>query len=173
MEAMAVTASLIDRAWDYMLETAMLKSYHRSPVGSGQRRVPDPWRVRHFTTSPLERCCRRAINQIGEAATKAHVVHRAGLNARAGHGVQGNLRCSTFSRGLGKVDGGMNRPGAAVKIPGAGEERESSHLCVAMGCLIWRFNLSVNKALIAPRAVADMQLVQNGSRVWPWRCSLA
>jgi acyl-CoA dehydrogenase family member 9 len=67
------------------------------------------------------------------------------------------------SRGLGKAwTAGMNRLGAAVKIPSVPVKSESLRSYASqLGRLIWRFNLSVNKALIKYREpVMDMQLVQ-------------
>jgi hypothetical protein len=67
------------------------------------------------------------------------------------------------SRGLGKAwTAGMNRLGAAVKIPSVPVKSERlSGQASQLGRLIWRFNLSVNRALIKYREpVMDMQLVQ-------------
>src|SRR5204863_745698 len=67
------------------------------------------------------------------------------------------------ARGLGKAwTAGMNRLGAAVKIPNVPVKTESLKAQAAqLGRLIWRFNLSVNKALIKYREpVMDMQLIQ-------------
>ena len=67
------------------------------------------------------------------------------------------------SRGLGKAwTAGMNRLGAAVKIPSVPVKSESLRAQASqLGRLIWRFNLSVNRALITYREpVMDMQLVQ-------------
>jgi hypothetical protein len=68
------------------------------------------------------------------------------------------------SRGLGKAwTAGMNRLGAAVKIPSVPVKSESLQAQAAqLGRLIWRFNLSVNRALIKYREpVMDMQLIQD------------
>ena len=56
----------------------------------------------------------------------------------------------------------MNRLGAAVKIPSVPVKSESLRSQASqLGRLIWRFNLSVNRALITYREpVMDMQLVQ-------------
>jgi hypothetical protein len=56
----------------------------------------------------------------------------------------------------------MNRLGAAVKIPSVPVKSESMRGHAAqLGRLIWRFNLSVNRALIKYREpVMDMQLIQ-------------
>jgi hypothetical protein len=67
------------------------------------------------------------------------------------------------SRGLGKAwTAGMNRLGAAVKIPSVPVKSDSLRpQATQLGRLIWRFNLSVNRALITYREpVMDMQLVQ-------------
>jgi hypothetical protein len=67
------------------------------------------------------------------------------------------------SRGLGKAwTAGMNRLGAAVKISSVPVKSESLRSYASqLGRLIWRFNLSVNKALIKYREpVMDMQLIQ-------------
>ena len=67
------------------------------------------------------------------------------------------------SRGLGKAwTAGMNRLGAAVKVPNVPVKSESLRSAASqLGRLIWRFNLSVNKALIKYREpVMDMQLIQ-------------
>ncbi|HEX8076363.1 MAG TPA: acyl-CoA dehydrogenase, partial [Chthoniobacterales bacterium] len=67
------------------------------------------------------------------------------------------------SRGLGKAwSAGMNRLGAAVKVPSVPVKTESLRGHASqLGRLIWRFNLSVNRALIKYREpVMDMQLVQ-------------
>ena len=56
----------------------------------------------------------------------------------------------------------MNRLGAAVKIPSVPVKSEILRSQASqLGRLIWRFNLSVNRALITYREpVMDMQLVQ-------------
>jgi hypothetical protein len=56
----------------------------------------------------------------------------------------------------------MNRLGAAVKIPNVPVKTERLRPWASqLGRLVWRFNLSVNRALIAYREpVMDMQLVQ-------------
>jgi hypothetical protein len=67
------------------------------------------------------------------------------------------------SRGLGKAwTAGMNRLGAAVKVPSVPVKSESLRSQASqLGRLVWRFNLSVNRALITYREpVMDMQLVQ-------------
>ena len=67
------------------------------------------------------------------------------------------------TRGLGKAwSAGMNRLGSAVKIPDVPvRSAELRSLATQFGRLIWRFNLSVNRALITYREpILDMQLVQ-------------
>jgi acyl-CoA dehydrogenase family protein 9 len=66
-------------------------------------------------------------------------------------------------QGLGKAwTAGMNRLGAAVRVPDVPvkSDRLRAH-AGQLGRLIWKFNLSVNRALIAYREpILDMQLVQ-------------
>jgi hypothetical protein len=67
------------------------------------------------------------------------------------------------SRGLGKAwTAGLNRLGAAVKIPSVPVKSDALRSQASqLGRLIWRFNLSVNRALIKYREpVMDMQLIQ-------------
>ena len=124
MEAMtAVTASLIDRGLeDYMIETAMLKGLHDgSPLGA----VNDAFQIHggsaYFNDSPLERMLRDArINQIGEGSNEVLTSFIALVGMR-GPGMEFKEIYDTMfnpSRGLGKAwTAGMNRLGAAVKIP--------------------------------------------------------
>jgi hypothetical protein len=169
MEAMtAVTASLIDRGLeDYMLETAMLKVFTTERLWEA---VNDAFQIHggsaYFTTSPLERMLRDArINQIGEGSNEVLTSFIALVGMR-GPGMEFKEIYDTMfnpSRGLGKAwTAGMNRLGAAVKIPGVPVKSESLRSYASqLGRLIWRFNLSVNKALIKYREpVMDMQLVQ-------------
>src|SRR4051812_26436561 len=169
MEAMtAVTASLIDRGLeDYMIETAILK------VWSTERLwliVNDAFQIHggaaYFTDRPLERMLRDArINQIGEGANEVLTSFIALVGMR-GPGMEFKEIYDTMfnpSRGLGKAwTAGMNRLGAAVKIPNVPVKSESLKAQAAqLGRLIWRFNLSVNRALIKYREpVMDMQLIQ-------------
>ena len=169
MEAMtAVTASLIDRGLeDYMLETAMLKVFTTDRLWEA---VNDAFQIHggsaYFTTSPLERMLRDArINQIGEGSNEVLTSFIALVGMR-GPGMEFKEIYDTMfnpSRGLGKAwTAGMNRLGAAVKISSVPVKSESlrSHAS-QLGRLIWRFNLSVNKALIKYREpVMDMQLIQ-------------
>jgi acyl-CoA dehydrogenase family protein 9 len=169
MEAMtAVTASLIDRGLeDYMIETAMLKVFTTERLWEA---VNDAFQIHggsaYFTDSPLERMLRDArINQIGEGSNEVLISFIALVGMR-GPGMEFKEIYDTMlkpSRGLGKAwTAGMNRLGAAVKIPSVPVKSES--LCgqaSQLGRLIWRFNLSVNRVLIKYREpVMDMQLVQ-------------
>jgi len=65
--------------------------------------------------------------------------------------------------GIGKAwTAGMHRLGAAVRIPDIPvASAELGSFAKQLGRLIWRFNLAVNRALIAYREpILDMQLVQ-------------
>ena len=169
MEAMtAVTASLIDRGLeDYMVETAMLKVFTTDRLWEA---VNDAFQIyggsAYFTDLPLERMLRDArINQIGEGSNEVLTSFIALVGMR-GPGMEFKEIYDTMfnpTRGLGKAwSAGMNRLGAAVRVPNVPVKSESlraqaSHL----GRLIWRFNLSVNRALIKYREpVMDMQLIQ-------------
>jgi acyl-CoA dehydrogenase family member 9 len=169
MEAMtAVTASLIDRGLeDYMIETAMLKVFTTDRLWEA---VNDAFQIHggsaYFNDSPLERMLRDArINQIGEGSNEVLTSFIALVGMR-GPGMEFKEIYDTMfnpSRGLGKAwTAGMNRLGAAVKIPSVPVKSESLRSYASqLGRLIWRFNLSVNKALIKYREpVMDMQLIQ-------------
>src|SRR5438477_11133633 len=169
MESMtAVTASLIDRGLeDYMIETAMLKVFTTDRLWEA---VNDAFQIHggsaYFTDSPLERMLRDArINQIGEGSNEVLTSFIALVGMR-GPGMEFKEIYDTMfnpSRGLGKAcTAGMNRLGAAVKIPNVPVKSESLKSQAAqLGRLIWRFNLSVNRALIKYREpVMDMQLIQ-------------
>jgi acyl-CoA dehydrogenase family member 9 len=169
MEAMtAVTASLIDRGLeDYMIETAMLKVFTTDRLWEA---VNDAFQIHggsaYFNDSPLERMLRDArINQIGEGSNEVLTSFIALVGMR-GPGMEFKEIYDTMfnpSRGLGKAwTAGMNRLGAAVKIPSVPVKSESLRSQASqLGRLIWRFNLSVNRALIKYREpVMDMQLVQ-------------
>ena len=169
MEAMtAVTASLIDRGLeDYMMETAMLKVFTTERLWEA---VNDAFQIHggsaYFNDSPLERMLRDArINQIGEGSNEVLTSFIALVGMR-GPGMEFKEIYDTMfnpSRGLGKAwTAGMNRLGAAVKISSVPVKSESLRASAAqLGRLIWRFNLSVNKALIKYREpVMDMQLIQ-------------
>ena len=169
MEAMmGVTASLIDRGLeDYMVETAMLKVFTTERLWEA---VNDAFQIHggsaYFTDSPLERMLRDArINQIGEGSNEVLTSFIALVGMR-GPGMEFKEIYDTMfnpSRGLGKAwTAGMNRLGAAVKIPSVPVKSETLRSQASqLGRLIWRFNLSVNRALITYREpVMDMQLVQ-------------
>ena len=169
MEAMtAVTASLIDRGLeDYMIETAMLKVFTTDRLWEA---VNDAFQIHggsaYFNDSPLERMLRDArINQIGEGSNEVLTSFIALVGMR-GPGMEFKEIYDTMfkpSRGLGKAwTAGMNRLGAAVKIPSVPVKSEGLRSQASqLGRLIWRFNLSVNRALITYREpVMDMQLVQ-------------
>ena len=169
MEAMtAVTASLIDRGLeDYMMETAMLKVFTTDRLWEA---VNDAFQIHggsaYFNDMPLERMLRDArINQIGEGSNEVLTSFIALVGMR-GPGMEFKEIYDTMfnpSRGLGKAwSAGMNRLGAAVKIPNVPVESERLRARAAqLGRWVWRFNLSVNKALIKYREpVMDMQLVQ-------------
>ena len=57
---------------------------------------------------------------------------------------------------------GMNRLGAAVKVPGIPVKSDALRgQAGTLGRLIWKFNIAVNRALITHREpIMDMQLVQ-------------
>ena len=169
MEAMtAVTASLIDRGLeDYMIETAMLKVFTTERLWEA---INDAFQIHggsaYFTDLPLERMLRDArINQIGEGSNEVLTSFIALVGMR-GPGMEFKEIYDTMfnpSRGLGKAwTAGMNRLGAAVRVPNVPVKTESlRNYASQLGRLIWRFNLSVNKALIKYREpVMDMQLVQ-------------
>src|ERR1700716_807641 len=169
MEAKTViTASLIDRGLeDYMMETAMLKVFTTERLWEA---VNDAFQIyggsAYLTDLPLERMLRDArINQIGEGSNEVLTSFIALVGMR-GPGMEFKEIYDTMfkpSRGLGKAwTAGMNRLGAAVRVPSVPVKSESLRSQASpLGRLIWRFNLSVNKALIKYREpVMDMQLVQ-------------
>src|SRR5437763_3682470 len=169
MEAMtAVTASLIDRGLeDYMIETAMLKVFTTERLWEA---INDAFQIyggsAYFTDLPLERMLRDArINQIGEGSNEVLISFVALVGMR-GPGMEFKEIYDTMfnpSRGLGKAwTAGMNRLGAAVKIPSVPVKSESLRPQASqLGRVIWRLDLSVNRARINYREpVMDMQLVQ-------------
>src|SRR6202043_3681074 len=132
MEAMTtITASLIDRGLeDYMLETAMLKVFTTERLWEA---VNDAFQIHggsaYFTDLPLERMLRDArINQIGEGSNEVLTSFIALVGMR-GPGMEFKEIYDTMfnpSRGLGKAwTAGMNRLGAAVKIPSVPVKSES------------------------------------------------
>src|ERR1700716_3132539 len=169
LEAMTtVTASLIDRGFeDYMIETAMLKVFTTERLWEA---INDAFQIyggsAYFLDLPLERMVRDArINQIGEGSNEVLTSFIALVGMR-GPGMEFKEIYDTMlrpSRGLGKAwTAGMNRLGAAVKIPSVPVKSESLRSYASqLSRLIWRFNLSVNKALIKYREpIMDMQLIQ-------------
>src|SRR5438034_6139400 len=159
MEAITtITASLLDRGLeDYMLETAMLKVFTTERLWEC---INDAFQIyggsAYFVDLPLERMMRdERINQIGEGSNEVLTSFIALVGMR-GPGMEFKEIYDTMwnpSRGLGKAwSAGMNRLGAAVKIPSVPVKSESLRSYASqLGRLIWRFNLSVNKALIKYR----------------------
>jgi acyl-CoA dehydrogenase family member 9 len=170
MEAMTmVTASLIDRGLeDYMIETAMLKVFTTERLWDA---VNDTFQIHggsaYFDDSPLGRILRDArINQIGEGSNEVLTSFIALVGMR-GPGMEfkeiyDNM-LKPSRQGLGKAwTAGMNRLGAAVRVPDVPVKSGQLHSRAGqLGRLIWKFNLSVNRALIAYREpILDMQLIQ-------------
>src|SRR3982075_661771 len=159
LEAMTtVTASLIDRGLeDYMLETAMLKVFSTEALWM---LVNDAFQVyggaAYFTDKPLERMLRDArINQIGEGANEVLTSFIALVGMR-GPGMELKEIYDTMlrpSRGLGKAwTAGLNRLGATMRVPDVpGQSEKVRGEARELGRLIWRFNFTVNRALIAYR----------------------
>ncbi len=169
MEAMTtVTASLIDRGLeDYMIETAMLKVFTTERLWDA---VNDTFQIHggsaYFDDSPLGRMLRDArINQIGEGSNEVLTSFIALVGMR-GPGMEFKEIYDTMlkpSRGLGKAwSAGMNRLGSVVRFPDVPvRSSELSSLGSQLGRLIWKFNVSVNRALVTYREpVLDMQLIQ-------------
>ena len=169
MEAMTtITASLIDRGLeDYMIETAMLKVFTTERLWDG---INDAFQIHggsaYFLDLPLERMLRDArINQIGEGSNEVLTSFIALVGMR-GPGMELKEIYDTMlkpSRGLGKAwTAGMNRLGATMRVPDVPVQSEKvrGH-ARELGRLIWRFNFTVNRALIAYREpILDMQLLQ-------------
>ncbi|MGI9086378.1 MAG: acyl-CoA dehydrogenase family protein [Chthoniobacterales bacterium] len=170
MEAMTVvTASLIDRGLeDYMLETAMLKVFTTERLWEA---VNDTFQIHggaaYFDDSPLGRMLRDArINQIGEGSNEVLTSFVALVGMR-GPGMEFKEILDTMlkpwrSDRMKAWGAGMSRLGAAVKVPSVPVKTESLRGQAALfGRLIWKFNLTVNRALIQHREpIMDMQLVQ-------------
>jgi len=169
MEAMTtITASLIDRGLeDYMIETAMLKVFTTERLWDG---INDAFQIHggsaYFVDLPLERMLRDArINQIGEGSNEVLTSFIALVGMR-GPGMELKEIYDTMlrpSRGLGKAwTAGMNRLSATMRVPDVPVQSEKvrGH-ARELGRLIWRFNFTVNRALIAYREpILDMQLLQ-------------
>jgi len=169
MEAMTtITASLIDRGLeDYMIETAMLKVFTTERLWEA---INEAFQIyggsAYFVDLPLERMVRDArINQIGEGSNEVLTSFIALVGMR-GPGMEFKEIYDTMlkpSRGLGKAwMAGMHRLGAAVRIPDVPvRSAELRSFANQLGRLIWRFNIAVNRALIAYREpILDLQLVQ-------------
>src|SRR5438552_1428796 len=169
MDAMTmITAALIDRGLeDYMLETAMLKVFTTERLWEC---INDVFQIyggsAYFIDRPLERMMRDArINQIGEGANEVLTSFIALVGMR-GPGMEFKEIYDTMmkpTRGLGKAwMAGMHRLGAAVRIPDVPvRSAELRSFANQLGRLIWRFNIAVNRALIAYREpILDLQLVQ-------------
>jgi len=150
-----------------MVETAMLKVYTTERLWEA---INDAFQIyggsAYFTDLPLERMLRDArINQIGEGSNEVLTSFIALVGMRWPGMEFKEIYDTMFnpSRGLGKAwTAGMNRLGAAVRVPNVPVKSESLRAQASqLGRLIWRFNLSVNRALIKYREpVMDMQLVQ-------------
>jgi alkylation response protein AidB-like acyl-CoA dehydrogenase len=171
MEAMtAITASLIDRGLeDYMVETAMLKVFTTELLWEC---VNDAFQVHggaaYMTDLPLERMLRDArINQIGEGSNEVLTSFVALVGMR-GPGMEfkeiyDTMLKPTREGGIGKAwSAGMHRLGATVRVPDVPVRSVALRtLASQLGRLIWRFNIAVNRSLIAYREpILDMQLVQ-------------
>ncbi len=170
MEAMTtITASLIDRGLeDYMVETAMLKVFTTERLWEA---INDAFQIyggsAYFVDLPLERMLRDArINQIGEGSNEVLTSFIALVGMR-GPGMEFKEIYDTILKpsraGIGRAwTAGMHRLGAAVRIPDVPvASAELGSFANQLGRLIWRFNLAVNRALIAYREpILDMQLVQ-------------
>src|SRR5438045_1716643 len=107
------------------------------------------------------------INQIGEGSNEVLTSFIALVGMR-GPGMEfkeiyDTMLKPTREGGIGKAwNAGMHRLGATVRIPDVPvASAELGSFANQLGRLIWRFNLAVNRALIAYREpILDMQLVQ-------------
>ncbi len=170
MEAMTqVTASLIDRGLeDYMIETAMLKVFTTERLWEA---VNDAFQIHggaaYFNDSPLERMLRDArINQIGEGSNEVLTSFIALVGMR-GPGMEFKELYDTMMKPwrpdrMKAWSAGLNRLGAAVKVPNVPVRAQRLRgYAGQLGRLIWRFNLTVNRALVQYREpILDMQLIQ-------------
>jgi alkylation response protein AidB-like acyl-CoA dehydrogenase len=163
-----VTASLIDRGLeDYMIETAMLKVFTTEALWMI---VNDAFQIHggaaYFTALPLERMLRDArINQIGEGANEVLTSFIALVGMR-GPGMQLKEIWDALHHPGGHLRNacrvGWDRMGAALQAPEVPVHSESLRPHAGrLGRLIWRFNLSVDRALIRHREkILDRQYVQ-------------
>jgi acyl-CoA dehydrogenase family member 9 len=170
MDAMTtITASFIDRGLeDYMLETAMLKVFTTERLWEI---INETFQIyggsAYFNDRPLERMLRDArINQIGEGSNEVLTSFIALVGMR-GPGMEFKEIYDTMLKPLGgrfgkALSAGWNRLGAAVRTPDVPVQSHAlRNHANQLGRLIWRFNLSVNRALIIYREpILDMQLVQ-------------
>jgi alkylation response protein AidB-like acyl-CoA dehydrogenase len=170
MEAMTtVTASLIDRGLeDYMIETAMLKVFTTERLWGA---VNDTFQIHggsaYFDDSPLGRILRDArINQIGEGSNEVLTSFIALVGMR-GPGMEFKEIYDTMLKpSLGRMakawTAGVNRLSATVRTPDVPVQSDRlRRFAKELGHLIWRFNVAVNRALIAYREpILEMQLVQ-------------
>src|SRR5437868_14524963 len=170
MEAMTtITAALIDRGLeDYMLETAMLKVFTTERLWEC---INDVFQIyggsAYFVDLPLERMMRDArIKHIGRGSNEVLTSFIALVGMR-GPGMEFKEVYDTMLKPLGGRIGkawtaGMNRLGAAIRVPDVPvQSAELRSFASQLGRIIWRFNLAVNRALIAYREpILDMQLVQ-------------
>jgi hypothetical protein len=106
------------------------------------------------------------INQIGEGSNEVLTSFIALVGMR-GPGMEFKEIYDTMLRpsraGIGRAwTAGMHRLGAAVRIPDVPvRSNELRSFANQLGRLIWRFNLAVNRSLIAYREpILDLQLVQ-------------
>src|SRR5438132_8015493 len=151
-----------------MIETAMLKVFTTERIWEA---INEAFQIHggsaYFVDLPLERMVRDArINQIGEGSNEVLTSFIALVGMR-GPGMEFNEIYDTMLKpsraGIGKAwTAGMHRLGAAVRIPDVPvASAEVGSFANQLGRLIWRFNLAVNRALIAYREpILDMQLVQ-------------
>jgi acyl-CoA dehydrogenase family protein 9 len=170
MDAMTtITASLIDRGLeDYMLETAMLKVFTTERLWEC---INDAFQIyggsAYFVDLPLERMLRDArINQIGEGSNEVLTSFIALVGMR-GPGMEFKEIYDTMLKptrqGIGRAwTAGMHRLGAAVRVSDVPvTSPELRGFANQLARLIWRFNVTVNRALIVYREpILDMQLVQ-------------
>src|SRR6266446_6585285 len=170
MEAMTtITASLIDRGLeDYMVETAMLKVFTTERLWEI---INDTFQIyggsAYFVDLPLERMLRDArINQIGEGSNEVLTSFIALVGMR-GPGMEFKEIYDTmlkpWRQDRAKAWGaGLKRLSAAVKVPEVPVRHDQlKRYAGQLARLVWRFNFSVDKTLIAYREpVMEMQLVQ-------------